>query len=152
MKSRFDGRPSLATKVTAQRMLRPEAKNPELPQDDRGMASTESVLNHHLQCFAAGDLPGLLSDYAPGAVLFTPAGPLKGEAAIRPLFQGLIAEFSKPGAAFTLKQQFIEADHAYILWTAETEDNAYELGTDTFVVRDGKIVAQSFTSKMTPKG
>jgi hypothetical protein len=27
----------------------------------------------------------------------------------------------------------------------------YELGTDTFVVRDGKIVAQSFTSKMTPK-
>jgi hypothetical protein len=50
-----------------------------------------------------------------------------------------------------MKQQFVEGDHAYILWTAETADNVYELGTDTFVVRDGKIVAQSFTGKITPK-
>ena len=27
----------------------------------------------------------------------------------------------------------------------------YELGTDTFVIRDGKIVAQSFAGKVTPK-
>jgi len=27
-----------------------------------------------------------------------------------------------------------------------------ERGTDTFAVRDGKIVAQSFTVKITPKG
>jgi hypothetical protein len=27
----------------------------------------------------------------------------------------------------------------------------YEMGTDTFVVRDGKIVAQSFTGKVTPE-
>jgi hypothetical protein len=71
---------------------------------------------------------------------------------MRPLFQAMIAEFGKPGAAFNLKQQFIEADYGYILWTAETADNVYELGTDTFVVQDGKIVAQSYTSKMTPKG
>ena len=34
---------------------------------------------------------------------------------------------------------------------AETADNVYELGTDTFVVRNGKIVAQSYTSKLAPK-
>ena len=28
----------------------------------------------------------------------------------------------------------------------------YEMGTDTFVVRDDKIVVQSFTDKVTPKG
>jgi hypothetical protein len=28
----------------------------------------------------------------------------------------------------------------------------YEMATDTFVVRDGKIVAQSFAGKITPKG
>ena len=116
------------------------------------MASTKNVLDHHLKCFGEGDLKGILSDYAPGAVLFTPAGPLRGDDAIRPLFQAMIGEFGKPGATFSMKQQFIEADYAYILWTAETADNVYELGTDTFVVRDGKIVAQSFTSKMTPKG
>jgi hypothetical protein len=27
-----------------------------------------------------------------------------------------------------------------------------EVGTDTFVVRDGKLVTQSFTGKITPKG
>ena len=86
--------------------------------------------------------------------LVTPAkhGLLRGPDAIRTLFQGMIAEFGKPGATFNMKKQFVEGDHAYILWTAETADNVYELGTDTFVVRDGKIVAQSFTGKITPKG
>ena len=50
-----------------------------------------------------------------------------------------------------MRRQFIEGDYAYILWTAETADNVYEVGTDTFVVRDGKIVAQSFTGKIVPK-
>ena len=70
---------------------------------------------------------------------------------MRALFQGMIAEFGKPGAAFTMKQQFVEGDYAYILWTAETADNVYEVGTDTFFVREGKIVAQSFTAKIIPK-
>ena len=116
------------------------------------MASTKDVLDNHLKCFGEGDLTGILSDYAPSAVLFTSDGPLRGAEAIRPLFQAMIAEFGKAGAAFTMKQQFIEADYAYILWTAETADNMYEMATDTFVVRDGKIVAQSFTGKITPKG
>jgi ketosteroid isomerase-like protein len=116
------------------------------------MASTKEVLDNHLKCFGEGDLKGILSDYAPGAVLFTSAGPLRGADAMRPLFQALIAEFGKPGAAFRMKQQSVEGDYAYILWAAETADNVYEVGTDTFVVRDGKIVAQSYTGKITPKG
>ena len=50
-----------------------------------------------------------------------------------------------------MKQQLVEADYAYILWTAETADNVYELATDTFVLREAKIVAQSFTAKVIPK-
>ena len=116
------------------------------------MASTKDVLDHHLKCFGEGDLDGILSDYAPGAVLFTSDVPLRGADAMRPLFQAMIAEFGKPGATFSMKQQFVEGDYAYILWTAETADNVHELGTDTFVVRDGKIVAQSYAGKVTPKG
>jgi ketosteroid isomerase-like protein len=115
------------------------------------MVSTKDVIDNHLKCFGERDLKGILSDYAPGAVLFTPDGPLRGADAIRPLFQAMIAEFGKPGAKLSMKQQFVEGDCAYILWTAETADNVYEVGTDTFVVRDGKIVAQSFTGKITPK-
>ena len=116
------------------------------------MASTQDVLDHHLKCFGEGDLKGLLSDYAPGTVMFLSDGPLRGVDAIRPFFQKLFAEFGKPGASFSLRQQSVEGDYAYILWSAETADNAYEVGTDTFVVRDGKIVAQSFAGKITPKG
>ena len=115
------------------------------------MASTKDILDHHLNSFGDGDLNGVLSDYAPNAVLFTPDGLLRGVDALRPFFQALFAEFGKPGAAFNMKQQFVEGDYAYILWTAETADNVYEVGTDTFVVRDGKIVAQSFAGKITPK-
>ena len=40
------------------------------------MASTKDVVGRHLEFFGKGDLKGILSDYAPGAVLFTPDGPL----------------------------------------------------------------------------
>ena len=115
------------------------------------MNSTQDVLDNHLNSFREGDLERILSDYAPGAVLFTPGGPLRGPEAIRKFFIGLLAEFGKPGAAFSMKAQFVEGDFAYILWTGETADNVYELGTDTFVVQDGKIAVQSFAGKTTPR-
>jgi ketosteroid isomerase-like protein len=115
------------------------------------MRSTKDVIDHHLKAFGERDLKGVLADYAPDAVLFTSQGSLRGPDAIRPLFQAMIAEFAKPGAAFRMQRQFVEGDHAYILWDGETAENVYELGTDTFVVRDGKIVAQSFTGKIKPK-
>ena len=115
------------------------------------MATTEDVLNNHLRTFSQGDVDGILSDYAPGAVFFTKNGVLQGVDAIRPLFESLIAEFGKPGATFNMEKQLVEGDYAYILWTAETADNVYEMATDTFVVREGKIVAQSFTAKVTTK-
>jgi ketosteroid isomerase-like protein len=115
------------------------------------MTTTKEVIDHHLKAFGELDLHGVLSDYAPGVVFFTPQGPLRGPEAIRPLFEAMLAEFAKPGAAFTMKQKFVEGDYAYILWNAETADNVYELGTDTFQVQHGKIIAQSFTGKITPK-
>jgi ketosteroid isomerase-like protein len=115
------------------------------------MKSTHEVLENHLHSFSQGDLDGILSDYAPDAILFTPDGPLKGESAIRPLFVAMLAEFGKPGSRFGLRQLSVEGDYAYIVWSAETADNIYELATDTFHVRDGKIAVQSFASNISPK-
>ena len=115
------------------------------------MLSTKDVLDHHVKCFFEFDLEGILSDYAPGAVFFTPDGPLKGADGIRLFYQKMLAEFQKPGVVFSMKHQSVEGDYVYVVWTAETADNVYELGTDTQVVRNGKIVAQSFAGKITPK-
>ena len=116
------------------------------------MRSTTDIVDNHLKSFGEGDLNGILSDYAPMAILFTPDGPLEGVDAIRPLFKKLLAEFAKPGSSFKLKHQSIKGDYAYILWTAETADNNYDLVTDTFVVKDGKIIVQSFAAKILRKG
>lgn len=114
--------------------------------------STGAVVESHLHCFGKGDLEGILSDYAPDAVLFTQDGILRGREAIRPLFVAMLAEFGQPGTAFTLQRLFVDGEHACISWTAETAENLYELGTDTFWVHDGRIAVQSFASKTTRKG
>ena len=113
--------------------------------------STSDVLDHHLNSFAKYDVAGILADYSSDAILFTPAGPLKGQAAMKPFFQTIVSEFEKPGSSFTMQHRSIDGDHGYILWTAETTDNLYEFATDTFVVRNGKIVAQSFAAKIQRK-
>jgi ketosteroid isomerase-like protein len=115
------------------------------------MNSTQDVLDHHLECFGRRDLDGILADYSSMAVLFTPDGPLKSPAAIRPLFQAIFTEFGKPGASFSMRQRAVDGDYAFILWSAETADNVYEMGTDTFVVRNGQIVAHSFAGTIRPK-
>jgi hypothetical protein len=115
------------------------------------MPTTRQVVEQHLKCFGEHDLDGVLADYAPDAVLFVPGEPLRTRDAMRAFFQALIAEFAKPGAMFSMQQQCFQGDYGYILWSAETADNSYEVATDTFVVQNGKIVAQSFAAKIVPK-
>jgi ketosteroid isomerase-like protein len=116
------------------------------------MRSTQEVVDHHLECFGRGDLDGILADYSSTAVMFTPSGALKGPAAMRPVFQTIFTEFGKPGTSFSMKHRSVEGDYAYILWSAETADNVYEMGTDTFVVLNDQIIAHSFALKIRAKG
>jgi ketosteroid isomerase-like protein len=115
------------------------------------MLTTTDALNRHLQSFHEKDLDGVVADYSSEAVLFIPGQLLKGSAAIKPFFQAFFAEFAKPGASFSMRQQTVHGNFAYILWSAETVDNTYEGATDTFVVRNGKIIAQSFAAQIKPR-
>jgi ketosteroid isomerase-like protein len=115
------------------------------------VASTEAVLGHHLGCFGKGDLEGILSDYTADAFICAQSGTVRGREAMAEFFSGMFAEFAKPGASFTMLQQTVEGDTAFITWSAETADNSYEFGTDTFLIRDGKILAQTFAAKTSPK-
>ena len=97
-------------------------------------STTQAVVNHHLERFAALDLQGVVTDYAPDAVMIVPTGVLRGVHEITPLFQNLLAEFAKPGATFDLQQQVIEGDVAYIWWVAETPDK-HVRARDRYVFR-----------------
>lgn len=61
----------------------------------------------------------------------------------------MIAEVKKPGTTFDTKQQSVEGTAAWIVWSAQTADHAYEIVTDTFVVFNGKIMVQSISGKIT---
>ena len=116
------------------------------------MSNTLQVIDNHLRSFAKGDLDGLMGDYTADSVLFTMDGALKGDAAIRRFMTGLFREFARPGARFDLRFQDVQGEAAYIVWSAETAENHYEFATDTFVVRGGRIVYQSFAGRIKPRG
>ncbi len=114
-------------------------------------ASTQQVLDHHLQSFGTGDLDGILEDYTSGSIIIAPDGVHRSREEWSGFFSALFAEFAKPGMSFSMDQQVVDGEIAFIRWSAETADNTYELGTDTFLIRDGKIVTQTFAIKTTPK-
>jgi ketosteroid isomerase-like protein len=122
-----------------------------LEQKNDVTAATQDVLTHHLNCFGKGDLAGIMADYTAESRGFTPDGLLRGPDAIRRFFVELFEEFAKPGMSFEMLRQEVDGDTAYIVWKAETADNVFELGTDTFIVRNGKIVPQTFAGKISPK-
>ena len=114
--------------------------------------STEEVLDHHLQAFGTANLDGILEDYGEGSIIIdADAGVLTTRDQRAKFFQGMFDEFAKPGMTFSLDKKIVEGDTAFIAWSAETADNVYNLGTDTFTVRDDKIVSQTFVANRTPK-
>jgi hypothetical protein len=104
---------------------------------------TEATLAHHLQAFGEG-VDALLLDYTEDSVIFTEDGLVHGLAGARSFFEAFIDSLPEGfGDAFTLVRQDVEGEVAFIVWTAEP---FVPLGTDTFVVRGGKIVAQTSAS------
>ena len=113
--------------------------------------STKDVIENHIRSFREGNLEAVLDDFAPDAVLFTPSGTLRGRSEIKNLFQHLLDEFEELDASETVRTAIFDGEYAYLIWSGETAYNHYEFATDTFIVRNGKIVAQSFAAKITPK-
>ncbi|MGF1473054.1 MAG: hypothetical protein ACFB50_15120 [Rubrobacteraceae bacterium] len=52
-----------------------------------------------------------------------------------------------PGSAFELSQQIVEGEIAYIIWSGESERLKIPFAAETLIVRDGKIVAQTFAAQ-----
>jgi hypothetical protein len=114
------------------------------------MRSTVEVLDHHLKCFAARDIDGVMADSA-DAVFLGPEGAPRGPNAIKPVFARLLTEFANPGRPFARKQRLIEGEYACIVWASGTSDNSYGLASETLVIQGGSIRMQAFTAKVNPK-
>ena len=113
---------------------------------------TEKTFLHHWHAFGTGDVEAIMADYAEDAVLITPDGALKGHAQIRSLFAQIFANMFLPDTtSLNLAKQVVEGEIAYILWSGSSAHYKAPLATDTFVMRDGKIVAQTFAAQVEAK-
>jgi ketosteroid isomerase-like protein len=121
-----------------------------------GMATqatdTGQVLNHHLQALGGGKLDELLEDYVEDSVLITPDGTIKGLRGIRAVFEGFLSGLFKPGTyELEFDARHVDGEVAYITWHAKCALANILMGTDTFIVRNGKILVQTFAAKVEPR-
>jgi hypothetical protein len=113
--------------------------------------NAREILDRHNAAFGAQNIEAMLADYAEDAVFITPMGVFRGHDEIGTFFEGVLAEFAKPGAKFEVLQTEFDDNVAYFSWRAETADNVYEVGGDTLVIEDGKIATQTLTLKAVSK-
>jgi ketosteroid isomerase-like protein len=116
------------------------------------VTDTAQVLSHHLRALGTGNLDEVLDDYVEDSVLITPDGPIKGLRGIRATFEGFLSGLFKPGTyEIVLDSRHVDGEVAYVTWHAKCASADITLGTDTFVVKDGKILVQTFAAKVEPR-
>jgi hypothetical protein len=85
----------------------------------------------------------VMADYTEESLLITPDTTWKGLAAIRENFRRAF-EGNRDDKTFVLKKSVVEKDIGYILWQISTPSTELIFATDTFVIRDGKIIRQTY--------
>ncbi|MBS0435574.1 MAG: nuclear transport factor 2 family protein [Proteobacteria bacterium] len=113
--------------------------------------STEAIVRRHLQAFVEQQgLEAILRDYADDACFLSEGRAYCGKADIRGFFREFLGALpARAIGQFSLRSLLVRGDVAQITWSAGTD---LPLGTDTFVVRDGRIVAQTFAMFAMPAG
>lgn len=104
---------------------------------------TEAVISRHLQSIMSKNVDEVLKDYTDESFLLTQNGPVRGLAQLRSFFEAFIAGLTPEVMGnLQITRLDYEGEAAYIVFSAPP---LASLGTDTFIVRNDKIVIQSFT-------
>lgn len=109
------------------------------------------VFDHHLRAINEGNVDEIAADYAENAFLIIPPDTiLRGREAIKGLFQQALTE-ALPGGQFSAKMIIVEGEILYLEWTAASPKATVSDGTDTFVIRNGEIQAQTAKFTVVPR-
>jgi hypothetical protein len=101
------------------------------------------VLQDHLDKAKQGSLEqDIFRNYAEDVVLLGGYGIHRGHEGVR--FLAKLLEEQLPGAHFQYETVQVEEDIAFLEWTASANNGAtVKDGADSFVIRNGKITAQT---------
>jgi hypothetical protein len=111
---------------------------------------TLSVMRHHLHAFTTNQgVDAIVRDYDPRAVLYAPDNVYRGVDEIRYFFETFLSNLPDKGLLlFRMLTQEAHGEVGYIVWSV---GELIPLGTDTFVVKDGKIIQQTYAAYIGPR-
>lgn len=102
---------------------------------------TVAVMTAHVAALGQ-DINAIMRHYSEESLVFAPEGPCQGRAQIQAYYEAFLA--SRPDnflKRFTIIRQDVIGEIAYVIWKAQPYVRA---GTDTFIVRDGTIILNTF--------
>ena len=105
--------------------------------------TAQTTLQYHLESFGNNDLDELMNDYTEQSEVWTPEGDIVGLKAISSFFSYAFTLFPKGSTRLDLKKMIVKENKAYIVWDAESPVINVPIGTDTFIVKDGRILLQT---------
>ncbi len=106
---------------------------------------TKAVVENHLKTFFENP-DAIMDDYADDAAFITAQGVVKGKAAVEEFLNQLVGSLPPEMLqAFKVESLQADGDVAHMTWSA---GSFCPLGSDTFVVREGKIVTQTFAAQL----
>jgi hypothetical protein len=110
---------------------------------------TRDVMNHHLDAFTTNQgADAIVRDYDEHAILYTPDCVYRGVDEIRHFFETFLDNLPKQAReVFRMHSEEAHGEVGYIAWSV---GELVPLGTDTFVIKDDKIVQQTYAAHICP--
>jgi predicted SnoaL-like aldol condensation-catalyzing enzyme len=117
-------------------------------QDNTLSSISKTVLLRHLSSFKNNDLQAVVSDYTNESILITQDAIYKGPSEIKVFFASLIKQFPKQSSSFELDKVIVDDELVYIVWHGKTPSLDVPFATDTFIIKNGKILRQTFAGQL----
>jgi ketosteroid isomerase-like protein len=103
--------------------------------------SAKEVLDDHLRESREGSVEAdLARNYAEDVVVLSGRGIHRGHDGLRQLAEMLRKEL--PDSTFEYRTYLVEEEVGFLEWSGRSENAYVDDGADSYVIRDGKIVAQ----------
>ncbi len=113
------------------------------------LRSAKEVLDDHLREGQEGSVEADLSrNYAEDLVVLTSSGIYHGHDGLRQLAEKLRNEL--PNSVFEYRTRLVEGDVGFVEWTGHGDSSYVDDGADSYVIRNGKIVAQTIHYTVKP--
>jgi len=101
------------------------------------------MIERHLSAFSRGDIDGLMKDYAADAVILIDDQKIEGYDALRRFFDHVFSALFPGGLPIHIDSHLDVSGVVYLKWHPQSSEVPVRMGTDTIMVRDGKIVVHT---------